>query len=82
MKSAASLLRQKSELLRAELVHEEPHSASASPSSEREVDLFERRPPHLEPLELLAARERLRVSSCSTRVGSLVRTTISSPSRR
>ena len=59
MKNAASLLRQKTSCSIAQLVEEELTLGSSS-LDEREVDLFERRPPHLEPLELLAARERVR----------------------
>ena len=60
------------ELLRAELMDEEPahgatrsdvdrfgaHASSLLLGGEVEVDLLERRPAHLERLELLAARER------------------------
>ena len=38
-------------------MEEELHSSSSL--DEREVDVLERRPAHLEPLELLAARERV-----------------------
>jgi len=58
---------------------EEPHSA-ASPSEQ--VHVLERRTPHLQPLELVPGGERFDVSSCRTRVGSVVRRTTSLPFRR
>ena len=69
------------QLLPLQLMPEKRHFALLG--DELEVDVLERRPPHL---ERLPARRRPRapaaVSSCSVRVGSSVSTTISSPPAR
>ena len=56
MKTADSRLRQKMSCSEPELVREDPHVRLLV--DELEVDVLERRAPHLDPLELAALRER------------------------
>ncbi len=78
MKTAASLLRQKTSCcVRSSWKKSVTRRSSLD---EVEVDVLERRPAHLERLELAALRRpRAAVSSASARVGSSVSTTTSWP---